>query len=143
MAVTDFFFFFWQAMQCILIQANKNLYERNWCQQVILIINLILSFVFLMCSLWHTLIDATRRVTIFGGGWKNVTLPKIFIVCSTHYRTPYYAIFQDQNTKEIWLAIQSAPCTLSELNTSVNEKLLDFRQQILQLDQKVRAAKCN
>nr|XP_058943457.1 macrophage receptor MARCO-like [Pocillopora verrucosa] len=46
--------------------------------------------------------------------------------------------YSDQNTKEIWLAIQSAPCTLSELNTSVNEKLLDFRQQILQLDQKVK-----
>nr|XP_058943434.1 collagen alpha-1(XVII) chain-like [Pocillopora verrucosa] len=46
--------------------------------------------------------------------------------------------YSDQNTKEIWLAIQSAPCTLSELNTSVNEKLLYFRQQILQLDQKVK-----
>ena len=71
-----------------------------------------------------------------------MTLPKICIVCFTHYRAPYFALFQDQNAKEIWLAIQNAAYTLSELNTSVNEKLLDFRQQILQLDQKVRAAKC-
>ena len=50
-----------------------------------------------------------------------------------------FCSFPDQNTKEIWLAIQSAPFTLNALNTSVNERLLDFRKQILQHDQKVRA----
>nr|XP_058965172.1 scavenger receptor class A member 3-like [Pocillopora verrucosa] len=50
---------------------------------------------------------------------------------------PEVELIHDQNTKEIWLAIQSAPCTLNALNTSVNERLPDFRKQILQHDQKM------
>ena len=127
-------FFFFLSTKYIFTQVDEYPYERDKCQQIILIINLILTIFLLICSLWSTLIVATRRLTIFGGCEKKATFPKKNIVCSTYHRTPDFALYQDQNTKEIWLAIQSAPYKLNKLNTTVNEKLLDFRQQILQLD---------
>ena len=48
--------------------ADKNPYEPNRCQRVTFIINFILIIVFLMCFVCSTLIDATRRLIIFGGG---------------------------------------------------------------------------
>ncbi|XP_078349738.1 uncharacterized protein LOC144634597 isoform X2 [Oculina patagonica] len=44
------------------------------------------------------------------------------------------SISESQNTTELWLAIQKVA---NSVNSSVNEKLIDVRQEIVQLDQKV------
>ena len=69
-------FFFFLSTKYIFTQVDKYPYERDKCQQIILIINLILTIFLLICSLWSTLIVATRRFTIFGDCEKKATFPK-------------------------------------------------------------------